>query len=103
MLCNSFSLDFILYLGTGKSFLIDTICSKLNAIYGKASSNPGWVVAVLAPTGLAAFNINGMTIHRFFKLPVFNNGRDKHWQLTDSALKIIRQCIPNLKLIIIGK
>jgi len=57
----------------------------------------------LAPTGLAAFNIGGQTVHRFFKLPVFKNSKyDKHWQLSDSAVKILRQLLPNLKLIICG-
>jgi hypothetical protein len=56
----------------------------------------------LAPTGIAAFNINGQTIHRFFKLPVFTEKVEKHWPLSDGAVKIIRQYIKNIKLIIIG-
>ena len=51
----------------------------------------GWIVAILAPTGLAAFNVNGLTDHRFFKLPVFNDKGEKHWPLSDSNVKIIRQ------------
>lgn len=62
----------------------------------------GWTVAVLAPTGIAAYNISGITIHRFFKLPVFNDNNEKHWPLSDASLKIIRQMVRNLKLIIIG-
>lgn len=93
--------------GTGKSFLIETICLKLKHLYGSTTNsntnnNDGWIVAVLAPTGIAAFNINGLTIHRFFKLPVFNDNEDKHWTLSDANLKIIRQFVKNLKLIIIG-
>jgi hypothetical protein len=87
--------------GTGKSFLIETLCKKIKLDY--SGDNIEWSVAVLAPTGIAAFNINGLTIHRFFKLPVFNENQEKHWQLTDDALKIMRTYLPNLKLIIIGK
>ena len=28
-------------------------------------SSSGWIVVVLAPTGIAAYNINGQTLHRF--------------------------------------
>ena len=41
--------------GTGKSTLLDYFCSK-------ASTKP----VVLAPTGVAALNVNGLTIHNFF-------------------------------------
>jgi hypothetical protein len=63
----------------------------------------GWIVVVLAPTGLAAYNVNGQTIHRFFKLPIFNNEYDAYWPLNDDNLKLIRQCTQNIKLIVCGK
>jgi ATP-dependent DNA helicase PIF1 len=88
--------------GTGKSFLINTICKRLNHLYQDPNNEQGWVVAVLAPTGLAAYNVNGITMHRFFKLPVANNTNDEYWRLSDKEIKVIRECIPNLKLIIIG-
>ena len=66
--------------------------------------NPkGWIVAVLAPTGIAAYNIKGLTIHRFMKLPIFNNKQvEKYWKLSEDNLKLIRSLVPHLKLIIIG-
>ena len=61
-------------------------------------------MAVLASTGIAAYNINGITIHRFFKLPVFGNSdEDKHWDLSSDNLKDMRAILNNIKLIIIGK
>lgn len=45
--------------GTGKSVLIDYICSAIK------KDN----VAVLAPTGVAALNVRGQTIHSFFRFP----------------------------------
>lgn len=44
--------------GTGKSTFIDLI---------RANSKKNYIV--LAPTGVAAVNVNGVTIHSFFKMP----------------------------------
>jgi len=43
--------------GTGKSTVLAELRKRLRCV-------------VLAPTGLAAINVGGMTIHRFFKLPI---------------------------------
>ena len=48
--------------GTGKSFLIKTIHSLVLQIWHKKTDS--LLCAVTAPTGLAAFNIGGVTIHR---------------------------------------
>ncbi len=61
-----------------------------------------WLVVVLAPTGLAAYNINGQTIHRFLKLPVSKDKNDKFWNLTDAALKVIREFASNTRLFMFG-
>ena len=78
---------------------------KLNSLFQPDEQRvPGWIVVVLAPTGLAAYNVNGLTIHRFFKLPVFGNSDyDRNWPLSDSILKVMRQILPHLRCIIIGK
>lgn len=49
--------------GVGKSVLINTLLEKGKKNY-----------AVAAPTGLAAINVNGKTLHSLFKIPVFENG-----------------------------
>ncbi|XP_029160319.1 serrate RNA effector molecule homolog, partial [Nylanderia fulva] len=49
--------------GTGKSFLIKTIKCWIKQNLNKDT-------AVTAPTGIAAFNINGLTVHRLLQLPV---------------------------------
>ena len=46
--------------GTGKSFVIDQFTNYLDAM--------GIKYVVCAPTGLAALNIGGTTLHRTFKL-----------------------------------
>ncbi len=56
--------------GSGKSFLLKHVVENLNKN-----------VAVVAPTGIAALNVGGATIHSFFKFPPFGilNERDiKH-------------------------
>jgi hypothetical protein len=46
--------------GTGKSFIINTIVSYLRRMFGDND-----VVHILAPTGISAFNVLGETLHRF--------------------------------------
>jgi len=51
--------------GTGKSVLINTLVTVLRTMFG---SND--VVQVAAPTGTAAFNAGGETLHRLFSIMV---------------------------------
>ena len=56
----------------------------------------GWIFAVLAPTGLAAFNVNGQTIHRFFKLPIFKGKKGQTLGSLRSKFKLITDNYWNL-------
>jgi hypothetical protein len=47
--------------GSGKSVLINTIASVLRKVFGRSDA-----VHVCGPTGSAAFNAGGVTIHRLF-------------------------------------
>ena len=82
--------------GTGKSFLIKTIREWVLTATDKG-------VAVLAPTGIAAVNINGMTIHRSLMLPVEHGKTPKYRPLSDDALKITRDVMRNVTLVIIDE
>ena len=53
--------------GTGKSFEIEMLQETLIRLHPSARHCP---VALAAPTGVAAYNIHGCTIHRTFGLPV---------------------------------
>lgn len=55
--------------GTGKSSLIQLFLKQNNKLRAKN-------VGLVAPTGLAAFNIGGSTIHSFFNFPAIFLGRD---------------------------
>lgn len=46
--------------GVGKSFIISYICDRMNKV--------GKTYRLLAPTGVAAINIGGRTIHSFLKI-----------------------------------
>ena len=66
--------------GTGKSFLIETIKCFLDSLW---KAKPGELsCAIVAPTGLAAFNVGGLTIHRLFQLPMEHEGKTAgYWSL----------------------
>ncbi|XP_066600007.1 uncharacterized protein [Prorops nasuta] len=82
--------------GTGKSFLIKTIRCWVKQTLRKDA-------IVSAPTGIAAFNVDGLTIHRLFQLPV-EHGRTAHYtELSDVALKVFREELKNVELIIIDE
>jgi hypothetical protein len=54
--------------GCGKSFLLKKMIDQLIAKYKHSPDS----VYVLAPTGLAAFAIGGMTIHQYLTIPVID-------------------------------
>lgn len=82
--------------GTGKSFLI-------HAIRRYVFETLDQQVIVAGPTGIAARNVNGLTIHRLLHLPVEHGGIPKYKQLTDAKLKSLRQDLKNGLLLIIDE
>ncbi|XP_014299180.2 uncharacterized protein LOC103578710 [Microplitis demolitor] len=82
--------------GTGKSFVINVIKRWI-----KEEMNQETVVT--APTGIAAFNINGLTVHRVFQLPVEHGFTPSYKQLPDSMLKVLRDQLQNVTLFIIDE
>ena len=62
--------------GTGKSYLIHQLRKEGN-------------IVVLATTGIAAAQIGGMTIHKFFKLGICNNKKDLAYYTKTSIEKIM--------------
>lgn len=83
--------------GTGKSFVIKCI---VHAVRGELKKD----VAILAPTGIAAFNIGGMTMHRLLQLPVeHKKGTPKYFSLSDPALQSVRERLKNVVLVIVDK
>jgi len=60
-------------------------------------------VAVTAPTGLAAYNVGGVTIHRLFMLPVEHGLTAKYEKLSSTTLLIVRNTLVDLKLLLIDE
>ena len=74
--------------GTGKSFLINTIVSEIQKHFKLNNT-----VVVTAPTGAAAYNVRGQTIHREFGV-VKNTSKE----ISEEMKKIL---ISNLKHIVV--
>ncbi|GBB91785.1 hypothetical protein RclHR1_19170003 [Rhizophagus clarus] len=58
--------------GTGKTYLIKAIRGRLQEMVGTGSKLP---IIVLAPTGVAAFNIDGVTIHSGLSILIINDSK----------------------------
>ncbi|GBC05303.1 hypothetical protein RclHR1_06170007 [Rhizophagus clarus] len=56
----------------GKTYLIKAIRSRLQEMVGTGSKSP---IIVLVPTGVAAFNIDGVTIHSGLSIPIINDSK----------------------------
>jgi hypothetical protein len=74
--------------GSGKSYLISAIVELIRRMF---PVDDGSSVITTAPTGVAAFNINGVTIHRALGLPIQHGKSAKFKPLTGERLKLMRQ------------
>ena len=88
--------------GTGKPFLIETVRALVSKLWEEETRST--LCAVTVPTGLAAFNVGGVTIHRLLQLPIEHEGRGAgYWKLAKETLKIMRTSLSKLKLLIIDE
>ena len=86
--------------GTGKSFLIETIKSLVGHLW----PSDDLTCAVAAPTGLAAFNVGGVTIHRLFQLPVEHEEKTAgYWALSKASQKVMKTTLHSVKVFIIDE
>ena len=86
--------------GTGKSFLIEALKQLIDGIW----TSDDLTCAVAAPTGLAAFNVGGVTIHRLFQLPIEHEGKEAgYWSLSKASQKIMKTVLRGLKMIIVDE
>ena len=84
--------------GTGKSYLIRAIRGRLRTMAGSGSKSP---VVVLAPTGVAAFNINGVTIHSMLSIPIIND--KKRFDIDGERLNQLQERLDKVQYIIIDE
>ena len=89
--------------GTGKSFLIETLRRQVKEMW-KDDVGDDTTCAVSAPTGLASFNVSGVTVHLLFHLPVEHQGKTAgYWPLSGVAQKSMCNSLRSLKLVIIDE
>ncbi|XP_062600308.1 uncharacterized protein LOC134261943 [Saccostrea cucullata] len=88
--------------GTGKSHLIKCIYHETNRILSKTLETPDALsVLITAPTGTAAFNIGGMTLHSAFGIS--KNIKLPYTPLGENILNSLRAKYEHLKLLIIDE
>ena len=86
--------------GTGKSFLIEAIKALVASIWPLDSLT----CAVAALTGLAAFKVGGITIHRLFQLPIEHEGKAAvYWSLPKASQKDMKTTLRHVKMIVIDE
>ena len=85
------------------SFLIETIRQQVSEIW-KDDTVLDTKCAVGAPTGLASYNIGGLTVHRMFLLPIEDEGKTAgYWHLSKDTQKVMRTNLNSLKIVIIDE
>ena len=83
--------------GTGKSFLIEEIKALVDQLWPCEDLT----CAIAAPTGLAAFNVGGTTIHRLFQLPVEHEGKSAmYWSLSKPPQEVMKTTLRSVKVTI---
>ena len=88
--------------GAGKSHLIRAIYHTATKNFMHTTMNPELpVVVLMAPTGVAAININGTTIHSALAIP--KESSDNLAPMSDQKKTQIRLTLAELKLIIIDE
>ena len=88
--------------GCGKSNLLKTIFFSLTKTLSYHTAESKQKVLLLAPTGVAAININGTTINSALKIPVGRFEKNVP-QLSDKLRSSLRNKLSELQVIIIDE
>jgi len=84
--------------GTGKTRVIEIISRIISARLPETLP-----VVVAAPTGLAAYNVGGTTLHRMLSLPVEHGKPSDYRRLQVDELTTIRATLKGLRLLIVDE
>ena len=85
--------------GTGKSYAINCFRRWLSEQMLFSDEN----IAVLAPTGTAAFNVAGRTLHSALKLPVPLNQSTFQKLTSGNALMSLQETFRNVRVVVIDE
>jgi ATP-dependent DNA helicase PIF1 len=83
--------------GSGKTFTLLKACARLQELAQR--SGKGNPVVRAAPTGVAAFNIIGRTLHSLFRLPV----KQKKSDLSNATLQSLQSLFQDIRFLIIDE
>lgn len=89
--------------GTGKSYVIKVLKTMFEWWSTTNRHRSNEPVLLCAPTGVAAFNINGQTLHSALTMPVEKRGAAQEAGLTPNALRTLRERFRNTLLIIVDE
>ncbi|XP_006815908.1 uncharacterized protein LOC102803256, partial [Saccoglossus kowalevskii] len=88
--------------GTGKSHLIKSVYYEATRILARSLPNPDDLSVLLtAPTGVAAFNIGGMTVHSALSIPV--NAKLPYVPLGNDKINSVRCKLNTLQILVIDE
>ena len=85
--------------GTGKSHVISVIKEHLERAHLGAVK----ACILMAPTGVAAFNIGGLTIHRALNLPVEHGRNTRYRPLNAEKLHVLRKAWSSVNTVVIDE
>ncbi|XP_071476043.1 uncharacterized protein [Diadema antillarum] len=88
--------------GTGKSHLVKCICNEGTRILSRMMHNPDDIsIMKVAPTGIAAYNINGSTIHNALSIPI--SATLPYQPLGEEKISHLRSQLGQLQILIIDE
>ena len=89
--------------GVGKSHLVRTLVQTATKIFNRNNQTDSNHVLVCAPTGTAAYNIAGHTIHSAFVLPIKESKHDDYIPLSNEKLAGLKEAIGNIKILVLDE
>lgn len=89
--------------GVGKSHLLRAIVQTATRLLKRNNQVDEAHVLVCAPTGAAAYNVSGYTIHSSFHLPLHTKSSDDYIPLSDEKLAAVKEAISSVKIVIIDE
>ena len=89
--------------GVGKSHLVRTVVLTATNIFNRNNQTDHNHVLVCAPTGTAAYNIAGHTIHSAFLLPIIESKYDDYVPLSHEKLAGLKDAIGDIKILVLDE
>ena len=80
------------------------LIEAIRALIASIWSEQKLTCAITAPTGLAAFNVGGVTVHRLFQLPIEHEGRTVgYWSLSKESQKTLSTSLRHVNVFIVDE